>query len=293
MLTAMFAACGGAPPPQPGPSQRIVSLAPSITETLFALGAGAQVVGVSQYCDYPPQVLGLPKVGSFLTPNLEAITGLRPGLIVGPDTSANDRELRALQRMGYRVLLVNDDTISGIEDGIWRIGRLTGHAKQARELLASMRVRIGAVHERLGGVPPRKVLMVVGHDPLVAVGGGYLNRLLQMADGINIAAGLGVAWPRLSIEYIIATAPDVILDGQMGSDPLTPSGFWGRYPEIPAVRNRRVLGYAQNPVLRPGPRVAQTLEILAALIHPEVFAAVQGGHPGARALPAGSDGARL
>ena len=287
MLAATLTALGGVEPAQAGPVQRIVSLAPSITETLFAVGAGAEVVGVSQYCDYPPQVLSLPKVGSFLTPNLEAIAGLRPGLIIGLDTSANDREIRALQRMGYRVLLVNDDSLSGIEDGIGRIGALTGHAAQALQLLNSMHAGMREVGERLKGVAPRRVLMVVGHDPLVAVGGGYLDRLIQMADCVNIGAGFGAQWPRLSMEYILAAAPDVILDGQMGSDPLTPSGFWSRYPDIPAVRNHRVFGYDQNPVLRPGPRVAQTLVIIAALTHPEVFTPA-GGRP---ASPAPSSSA--
>jgi iron complex transport system substrate-binding protein len=292
MLGAALAALGGVGQVQAWSGQRIVSLAPSITETLFAVGAGAEVVGVSQYCDYPPQVLSLPKVGSFLTPNLEAIAGLRPTLIIGLDTSANDREIRALQRMGYRVLLVNDDSLSGIEDGIGRIGALTGHTAQAQQLLNSMHARMRAVRESLKGAAPRKVLMVVGHDPLVAVGGGYLDRLLQIADCINIAAGFGAQWPRLSIEYILAAAPDVILDGQMGSDPLSPAGFWSRYPNIPAVRNHRVFGYDQNPVLRPGPRVAQTLVILASLTHPEIFTPA-GGRASPAPSPAASGGARL
>lgn len=291
-LCATLAALGGAGPAQAWPGERVVSLAPSITETLFAIGGGPEVVGVSQYCDYPPQVLSLPKVGSFLTPNLEAIVGLRPGLIIGLDTSSNDREIRALQRMGYRVLLVNDDSLGGIEDGIQRIGALTGHVEQAQQLLNSMRARMHAVRERLLGVAPRKVLMLVGHDPLVAVGGGYLNQLLQIADCVNIAAGLDGQWPRVSIEYIIAAAPDVILDGQMGSDPQSPAGFWSRYPSIPAVRSHRVFGYDQNPVLRPGPRVAKTLEILASLTHPEAFAPHGGSHESPAATPVASPGAR-
>jgi iron complex transport system substrate-binding protein len=254
------------------PGQRIVSLAPSITETLFAIGAGDEVVGVSQYCDYPPQVVSLPKVGSFLTPNIEAIVGLRPALIIGLDTSSNDREIRALQRMGYRVLLVNDNSLAGIEDGIQKIGVLTGHTAQALQLLNSIHTRMRTVRERLKGVAPRKVLMVVGHDPLVAVGGGYLDQLLQMADCINIASAMGAEWPRLSLEYIIAAAPEVILDGQMGSDPATPSGFWSRYRTIPAVRYHRLSGYPQS-LLHPGPRIGQTLEILASLTHPEIFPA--------------------
>jgi ABC-type Fe3+-hydroxamate transport system substrate-binding protein len=196
---------------------------------------------------------------------------LHPTMIVGLDNSANDREIRALQRMGYQVVLVNDDSLSGIEDGIRKIGIATGHGAQAQRLINSMQARMNAVRARLKDSPPRKVLMVVGHDPLVAVGGGYLDQLLRMADCVNLGAGFGAEWPRLSMEYIIAAAPEVILDGQMGSDPLTPSGFWGRYPNIPAVRNHRVFGYDQNPVLRPGPRVAQTLAILAALTHPDAF----------------------
>jgi iron complex transport system substrate-binding protein len=253
------------------PAERIVSLAPSITETLFAIGAGPGLVGVSEYCDYPEAALKLPKVGSFLTPNLEAIVGLRPDLIIGLDTSSNDRVIRALERMGYRVLTVNDDSLEDISQSIQRIGQATGHESQATRLLDSMHARTQAVVERLKAAPPRKVLMVVGHDPLVAVGGGYLDQLLRMGDCVNIAAGLGAEWPRLSMEYIIARAPDVILDGQMGTDPKTPGGFWSRYPNIPAVRNHRVFGYDENPVLRPGPRVAETLDILASLTHPEAF----------------------
>ncbi len=272
-LGAVIAVLGKPAVARAWPGQRIVALAPSVTETLFAIGAGSEVVGVSQYCDYPPAVLKLPKVGTFVTPNVEEIVGLRPGLIVGLETSANEREIRALGSMGYRVLLISDDSLNGIEDGIEKIGDGTGHVRQAREVLKSLRASLSEVTIRLRGTPTRKVLMVVGHDPLVAVGGGYLNQLLGMADCVNVAAGLGTEWPRVSLEYIIAAAPDVILDGQMGSDPQTPAGFWSRYPNIPAVRNHRICGYDQNAVLRPGPGVGGTLQILASLTHPEAFAA--------------------
>jgi iron complex transport system substrate-binding protein len=272
-LGAMTIVFGRTVPACAWPSQRIIALAPSVTETLFAIGAGAELVGVSQYCDFPPAVLKLPKVGSFLTPNVEEIVGLRPGLIVGLQTSANEREIRALESMGYPVLLISDDSLQGIEHGIESIGERTGHVRQARDVLNSLHARMNEVTKRLRGSPARRVLMVVGHDPLVAVGGGYLNQLLGMANCVNIAGGLGAEWPRISLEYIIAAAPDVILDGQMGSDPETPSGFWSRYPNIPAVRNHRICGYDQNAVLRPGPQIGETLQILASLTHPEAFAA--------------------
>lgn len=254
-------------------AQRIVSLAPAITETVFALGAGPDVAGVSQYCDYPPEVARLPKVGTFITPNIEAIAGLRPTIVIGLESSSDLREIRALKAMGFRTLMVNDDSIAGIETSIRAIGDAIGRAPQAQALLARIGLKFAAIEERLRGVPARRVLMVVGHQPMVAVGRGtYLNELLTMAHATNIADAAAQTWPRLSLEFIIATRPDVILDGQMGSDPRSPSTFWAKYPTIPAVRDHRVLGYPDDPTLHPGPRIVQTLELLARLIHPEAFA---------------------
>jgi iron complex transport system substrate-binding protein len=114
--------------------------------------------------------------------------------------------------------------------------------------------------------------MVVGHQPLVAVGPGtYLDQLLMLARASNIADTSAQSWPRLSVEYIVASAPEVILDGQMGTDPQAPARFWARYSTIPAVRERRVFGYPDDPTLHPGPRLVQTLELFARLIHPKAF----------------------
>ena len=255
--------------------QRIVSLAPAITETLFALGAGAEVAGVSQYCDYPPEVVRLPKVGTFLTPNIEAIAGLRPTLVIGLGTSSDLREIRALDAMGYRTMMVNDSSIAGIEASIRTVGDAIGRSPEAHALLDRIHQKIGTIEQLLRNAPQRRVLMVVGHQPMVAVGRGtYLDELLIMARATNIARESAQAWPRLSVEYIIATRPEVILDGQMGSDPASPSSFWAKYPTIPAVRDHRVVGYPDDPTLHPGPRIAQSLEILARLIHPEAVASV-------------------
>jgi iron complex transport system substrate-binding protein len=254
--------------------QRIVSLAPGVTETLFALGEGDQVVGVSQYCDYPPAATRLPKVGTFLTPNVEAIAALRPDLIVGPGLSSSRREVRALEAMGYPALTVDDQSLGGIEQSIALIGARTGKEAAARRLLGSIQAHIEGVRARVAGIRPRSVVMLVGHQPMVAVGRGtFLDDLLHLAGGDNIAGLSEQDWPRLSLEYIIAMRPEVILDGAMGSDANTPAGFWARYPTIPAVREHRVFGYPQDPVLHPGPRVWQSLEILARRIHPEAFAA--------------------
>lgn len=273
MLASTVSGCRAAGVPTPSPSPRIISLAPSVTETLFAIGAGEEVVGVSQYCDYPLQARRLPKIGSFLTPNIEAIVALRPTLVIGLPTSSDLREIRALQTMGIATLEVNENSVAAIEAGVETIGDAIGQPQAAGDLVAQIRSRITATEEKLANAQPRRVLMVVGHQPLVAVGRGtYLDELLTLAHACNVAAFSKQSWPRLSLEYIVAIRPEVILDGQMGTDPGAPAEFWARYPSIPAVRQQQVFGYPDDLVLHPGPRMPQTLELLARLIHPEVFA---------------------
>jgi iron complex transport system substrate-binding protein len=249
---------------------RIVSLAPSVTETLFALGAGADVVGVSNYDDYPAAALKLPRVGSFLTPNIEAIVALRPTLVIGLGLSSDQREMRALKSLSIPLLMVRDDSLDEIEESIEAIGMRTGRIDAEHALLLKIRGQIADVEARLAHTDKPRVVMLVGHQPTVAVGRGtYLDDLLKLARADNIAGSFPEQWPQLSIEYIIAMRPQVILDGQMGSDPETPSRFWSKYTTIPAVRGNRVYGYPQNPILHPGPRVGESLEMLARMIHPE------------------------
>ncbi|HJU09555.1 MAG TPA: cobalamin-binding protein [Candidatus Binataceae bacterium] len=276
ILAVLIFGCRISPVVAANGSTRIVSLAPSVTETLFALGAGAEVVGVSQYCDYPPAARRLPKIGSFLTPNIEEIVALKPTLVIGQVTSADQREIRALQATGIATLMVRDSSVNAIEASIEKIGNAIHRPNAAHDLVRQIRSRISRIKEELAGVESRRVLMVVGHQPLVAVGPRtYLDELLELAHADNIADISSQSWPRLSLEYIIDSRPEVILDGQMGTDPHAPATFWARYPSIPAVRHHQVFGYPDDPTLHPGPRVAQTLELLAKRIHPEAFAEKQ------------------
>ncbi len=253
-------------------AERIVSLVPSVTETLFALGVGNEVVGVSSYDDYPPEVMKLPRVGSFLTPNLEAIAALRPTIVIGRGISSNQREVHALRAMGYEVLLVEDDSLPQIEQSIKTIGQRIGRAAQADAIIAGIEANVHDVRARVHPFPVRPALMLVGHQPIVAVGPGtFLDDLIKIAGADNIADAVGQQWPQLSIEYIVAMRPAVIIDGQMGTDPQSPTQFWDAYPTIPAVRNHRVVGYPEDPTLHPGPRVGTTLEMIAKLIHPEAW----------------------
>ena len=271
MMTCVTACDGGVRQAAGGP-MRIVSLVPSMTETLFALGAGPEVVGVSQYCDYPPEVTKLPKVGDFIAPNLEAIVALRPTLVVGTSTASDQRQIDALSALGIPALMVNDDSVEEVEGNIITIGDRIGRHAEAARLLAKIKAQIAAVEEQLRGTKRVSVLMIVGHDPLVAVGRGtYLDELVTLAHGENIGEATDQTWPRLSLEYLMAVGPEVILDGQMGSEGAVPSTFWARYPSIPAVRDDRVCGYPIDLMLHPGPRIAMALETIARLIHPEAF----------------------
>lgn len=253
-------------------TERIVTLVPSVTETLFALGVGDEVVGVSSYDDYPPQVRELPKVGSFLTPNLEAIAALRPTLVIGRGISSNQRELRAMRAMGYEVLTLEDDSLAQIEQSIRTIGARLGRSQQASAAIASIEANVTDVRAHVGPFPESRTLMLVGHQPIVAVGPGtFLDDLLKIARADNIADAAAQQWPQLSMEFIVAMRPEVIIDGQMGSDAVTPGQFWQAYSTIPAVRNRRVVGYPEDPTLHPGPRVGATLEMIAKLVHPEAW----------------------
>jgi iron complex transport system substrate-binding protein len=254
-------------------AQRIISLAPSVTETLFALGAGDEVVGVSTYCDYPPEVRKIKRVGTFLTPNVEAIIALRPDVIIGVPTPGNERPVRSLQSLGLKVVIVGGDTMRQMRESIDLIAQAISRAAAGRDLLERIDARLAAIQARVHAAPARRVLMVVGQKPLVAVGSGtFQDELIRMAGGINVAGGTGLAWPHLNIETVIAWAPEVIIDTSMGTEESARTlEFWKQFPSLPAVRDQRVYGYRSYQLLRPGPRIAEALDAMARAIHPERF----------------------
>jgi iron complex transport system substrate-binding protein len=257
----------------PAQAMRIVSLAPSITETLFALGAGAEVVGVSSYCDYPPEATKIDKVGTFLTPSIEVILAKQPDLVIAVPSPGNRTSVEALESVGLRVLVVDPATIAGLRQAVEAIGRAVGREDAGKALVKSIDDNLAGVRSKLAGLPRPPTLMVVGHTPLVAVGrGSYLDELIEIAGGANVAAAAGGEWPHLSLEFVVAQAPEVIIDTSMGSEQGVGEGdaFWRELKTIPAVRDKRVYSYRGDALLRPGPRVTAALLGLAQLIHPEV-----------------------
>jgi cobalamin transport system substrate-binding protein len=257
--------------------QRIISLAPSVTETVFALGRGDALVGVSVYCDYPPEAQRIDRVGTFLTPNVEAIVAKHPDVIIAVPSPGNQSAVDALRRLGLKVVLVDPTTVAEIEESFVTVGRELGNEEAGRTLAARVAQRIAAVRTHVADAPERSVLMVVGHTPLIAVGAGtFQDELIRMAHGRNLAAQAGGSWPHLSLEFAISAAPEVIIDTTMGNEERAGAqgamAFWSGFPTIPAVHAHRVFGYKAYQLLRPGPRIADALEDIARFIHPERFA---------------------
>lgn len=255
--------------------QRIVSLAPSVTETLFAIGAGEQLVGICTFCDFPREVERIDRIGAYINPNVEAIVAKRPDVVIGVPVNSPEA-IAALHRLGVRTLIVHVDTIAEIEAAIRTIAQEAGREARGEKLLADMNQRMAEIRKRLEGATPRRVLMVVGQTPLIAVGSNiFLDELINQAHGINIAADTRQPWPYLSLEVAVAKQPEVIIDGSMGSeegqDPEQRLGIWKNFPAVPAVRDGRLHGRLSFAILRPGPRLPEAFEELARLIQPERF----------------------
>jgi iron complex transport system substrate-binding protein len=261
---------------------RVVSLAPSLTEILFAIGAGDRLVGVCNFCDHPPEVARVPRVGTFTAPSIEAILAARPDLLVAVRGPATMDAIEAVRRLGVDTLVVEDSTLGAVWAAIESIGARTGRPVAAAELAAAMRGRFDAIRNRVAGVPRRRVLMVVGQTPLVVAGGGtFVDELIQMAGGTNVAADSAQAWPRLSLETVLARAPEVIIDSALSHEEGADPGLWARFPSLPAVRDGRVHPYGSFAALRGGPRLVDAAEEFARLIHPERYQEGGGGSGGA------------
>lgn len=267
-----------APAPAPGGAAarrafpaRIVSLTPSVTEMLFALGAGPRVVAVSTYCDYPPQVADLPKIGSFLAPSVEAIVAQRPDVVIGAPSPGNHEAVEALRRLGIPVEVSDAEHLAEVPGLVRAIATAAGVPAEGERLVADIMREMDAVARRVADLPRRRVLMAVGQDPLVLVGEtSFLGELLAQAGGINVAPP-GTSWPHVNIEYAIARDPEVIIDTSMGTEERSTTVFWERLPSLAAVRERRVYAFRSYRVLRPGPRLPAGLEDLARLVHPEAW----------------------
>jgi iron complex transport system substrate-binding protein len=300
LLVAMFlASCGAAEPTATPPSttapqvsafpitivdgvgnevtlesepERIVSMAPGHTETLYALGLGERVVGVTAYCNYPADATEKPQVGDFAGIDLEMVVGLDPDLVLASTLQMGD-VVPALQEHGIAVVVATPESIMEVLTTIDLVGKITGRQETAQALVAALRERIDAVQEAVRDRPRPTVFWELGAELFTVGPGSFVDDLITVAGGENVAADADSPWPQLSVEVIILKDPQVIVlaDHNYGetAEMLNERPGWA---EISAVKEGRVIEITNDDIVsRPGPRIVEGLEFLARALHPDSF----------------------
>jgi iron complex transport system substrate-binding protein len=250
--------------------QKIVSLAPSVTEILFAIGAGSKVVGVQDFSNYPPEAAESPQVGGFPL-NYELIASLQPDLCIGADITSPD-DIAKLEDLGLKVMVVNRTDLEGIFANIELVGKAVGMDKSANDLAAFLRAELKTLQERIQTVTTNPRVFVELDETLYTVApGSFIHPLVEIAGGANIAADSTNPYPQFSAEQIIARDPEVIIltDAAYG---VTAEQVKARpgWEAITAVKNGAVHPIDGDIISRPGPRILQGLQALVSLIHPEL-----------------------
>jgi len=252
----------------PASPRRIVSLAPSITESLFAIGAGPALVGVTEYCTYPPAAARVPRVGGLTSPNLEAILALQPDLVLMSMEGNRQEDFTQFERFKIPVVVSNPRTLGGIFRSLRQLGDLTGHPREAGALVDSLEGRLRTVRASIAGEPVGTLLFVSLQPPIVAGGKTFLNEILEAAGARNLAAGAIGTYPALSREAILAADPDALF---VTADLLpADAALTDLFPEwkiLRAVRGGRVYRIDPDIVSRPGPRAVDAIEQISSLLH--------------------------
>lgn len=264
---------------------RLVSLSPSLTEIVFSLGREDWLVGVTDFCDYPPAARAKPRVGGTVTPDLERVLQVRPNLVLAT-AEGNPRELVGhLARFGVPVFGVKPEGYAGILDSIRVLGRALQAAGPASALVRSMDEQAARIHRAVAGRLRPRVLYLVWSDPLIAAGpASFIHDLLRIAGGENVLKERTVPYPRVSLEEVVARAPEVILVASHLDAMDRPSTFvrGSLWQGIPAVRSNRVVAVPGDTIHRFGPRVVEGLGHLARAIHPGAFGVAEPVGPAER-----------
>ena len=258
----------------PDEPKRIVALAPSITEIVFALGQEDRLKGVTTYSDFPPAATRLPKVGSYIRLDLERIVALKPDLCIAVKDGNPKETVQRLELLKIPVYAVDPRNLETVMQTVMEIGRLLNAGEKASTLLQNMRSRILKVQSLVAKSTYRpRVFFQIGIDPIVSIGTDtFIHELIILAGGQNLAAG-AVTYPRFSQEQVLALSPEVFIITSMtraASFEDVKAG-WSRWPDMPAVRNQRILLEDSNIFDRPTPRLVDALELLVRRIHPELF----------------------
>jgi iron complex transport system substrate-binding protein len=251
---------------------RIVSLAPNLTEIIYAVGAGGRLVGDTEYCDYPPEAKTVAKIGDTLHPSVERIIALRPQLVLVSTASQLEGFTKQLGEQGISVYVTNPQNLDGVFQSITTVGELLETQDRASQLVTDLRRRTDAVATALKDTQPVKVFYQLSNEPLYTIGrDAYLTDMVRRAGGVSVTADVPGGFPRFSDEAALGTRPDAIIlptGGSMGTANATVAPA---LKNSPAVLNNRVFKVNEDHLSRPGPRLVEGLEEMAHALHPEAF----------------------
>lgn len=256
--------------------ERIVSLAPSVTEILFAVGAGDRVVGVTTYCDVPDEAKLKPKVGGYTEHNLEAIVSQRPDLVILTPNRGSKFTYEKLKQLGLETVSVPFYSLNDLINAFEFIGEKTGQVNEANAIKNQLLEVVNQIREQSSAHPHRKVAFVSWRTPLVAPGKGTLeNDIIELAGGSGITAGRSLHYPKLSIEAFFAQDPDLIIDAASHGQDIrfavqkeAVKKFWSQYPELRAVKSNQVYLFKENVYSVPGPRTVRFVKAMKAILDP-------------------------
>jgi len=251
---------------------RVITLAPNLTEIVFAVGGGDRLVGNTTYCDYPAAAKAITKVGDSLQPSLERIIALRPQVVLISTASQLEVFMQQLHNQNIAVFVTDPHDLDGIFRSIEQIGQIVGRAEQAGALVKQLRARTTAVEQAVQNTKPVAVFYQVSGEPLYTVGkGAYLTDLIRRAGGVSVTADVPGAWPRYSNESALAARPEAIILPTGGSMGAANSSVTEALRNSPAVLAGRVYRINDDHLARPGPRLIDGLEEMARALHPEAF----------------------
>lgn len=260
----------------PAQAQRIVSMAPNLTEILFALGLENEIVGVTLNCNYPPAATTKPKIGTFWHPNIETIIAAKPTLVITSGPEHNSYAQR-LDRIGCNCLTMNVEKVPHLFDAINKIGAATGRQNEADRLVLDIQKRLNSLASLVAAKNKPRVLWVVQREPLRVAGTDtFTTEMIELAGGQNAIGPTIYKYPPIGSEQVIAVRADVIIEPSMTPQDLPPKGdatlkYWNEFENLPAVVNKRIYVIDGDTVSRLGPRVFEAVETIARCLHPELF----------------------
>lgn len=259
-----------------GIPQRIISLSPSNTEVAFALGLGERIVGVTEYCNYPPEALEKDIVGGFSTPSIEKVIELEPDLILA--STIHEEEVPRLEELGIPVLVVEASSLNELYASMSLVAEITGVISAGEEVIASMQQRIQAVQDVVSVIDDEDKIRVyyeVYSDPLMSAGSGaFITDIITLAGGINIFGDVDENYPQISAEVVAERQPDIILfPDYHGTADFVLEGMADRpgWESVPAVLEFRVYAMSDDTFARPGPRAVEAIEEAARIFYPGLF----------------------